>query len=376
MYAGGDREGKLEIPGKIVAFASGDQRSTEMKRIPHTLSLSFCLAALVVMLAACSSEPVAEPETVEQQAPLRSIENVTGDLYRARDNNHFSAVLVTPEGIIVSDPINREFATWLKDELTTRFNQPVRYVLYSHSDFDHASGGEVFADTAEFVGHEQMREALAPPSGDMPLPGNAASMDANSNGQIEMAEASGNFQNNFALFDANEDGMLSGGEIARGPVKEVYPPTETYTDRHTITLGGKSVEMIHPGVQHSANMSIIHFPAESAVFVVDFLSLKRLPFRTMGNYDLNEWLTQIQFVEDLGAEIIVGGHGDVGTPADASQVRQYLGELRDKVQAGIDAGSSLDEMKASITMEAYSDWDSYDDWLPLNVEGMYNMLTM
>ena len=348
-----------------------------MKRIP--LSLSFCLAALVVMLAACSSEPVAGPETAaqpQQQGPTQSIENVTGDLYRARNNNHHSAVLVTPEGIIVADPINREFSTWLKEELATRFpNNPVRYVLYSHSDFDHASGGGVFADTAEFVGHEQMNTALAAPTGDQPLPPNAASLDANSNGQIEMAEATGGFQNNFMLYDANKDNMLSGAEIARGPVSDVHPPTQTYTGRETITLGGKSVELVQPGTQHSANMSMIHFQDESAVFVVDFLSLKRLPFQNMPGYDLDAWLEQIQFVEDFGAQIIIGGHGDIGTAADVADVREYLTELRDKVQAGIDAGTSLDEMKTSITMEAYSDWTSYDDWLALNVEGMYNMLT-
>jgi len=342
-----------------------------MKRI----LVCFCLAPLVLMLAACTSEPAAEPDTAQsQQGPTRSITNITGDLYRAQNDNHFTALLVTPEGIIMSDPINREFATWLKGELAARFDVPVRYVLYSHSDFDHASGGEVFAETAQFIGHENMPAALALSSNDIPLPENAAAMDANRNGEIERAEATGNFQNNFALFDANEDGMLSGAEIARGPVSDVYPPTDTYSDRTTITLGGKSVEMIHPGTQHSANMSILRFPAERAVFVVDFISLRRLPFQTMAGYDLDAWLDEIRLVENLGAEIVIPGHGDVGTTADVSEVRQYLEELRDAVAAGMKAGSSLEELQASIKMEAYSDWGNYKEWLPLNIEGMYNML--
>ncbi len=79
-----------------------------MKRV----LVSFSLTLLVLMLAACSSEPAAEPDTAaQQQGPTRSITNITGDLYRAQNNNHFTALLVTPEGIIMSDPINREFAT-------------------------------------------------------------------------------------------------------------------------------------------------------------------------------------------------------------------------------------------------------------------------
>ncbi len=346
-----------------------------------------CIVPLALTLAACAPavepeaeapapvEPEAEaPAPAEPEGPARSIVNITGDLYRAQNNQHFTVFLVTEEGIIMSDPINRDFATWLRGEMEERFDQPVRYVLYSHSDFDHASGGEVFADTAEFVGHENMLDALAEPS-DMALPANAAELDANGNGEIEQAEATGNFENNFALFDANEDGMLSGGEIARGPVSDVYAPTDTYSDRRTIELGGKSVEMIHPGPAHSANMSVLYFPEESAAFVVDFISLKRLPFQTMDGYDHDVWTGEIRDVEALGAEFVIPGHGDVGTTADVAEHRQYLEDLHDAVAEGIAAGSSLEELQASVTMDAYSDWGNFEQWLPLNVEGMYNFLT-
>ena len=337
-----------------------------------------CIAPLVLTLAACAPEPAAEPEAAvpapaQPEGPTRSIVNITGDLYRAQNNNHHTVFLVTEEGIIMSDPINRDFATWLRGEMEERFDQPVRYVLYSHSDWDHASGGEVFADTATFVGHENMLDALAPPS-EMALPANAAELDANGNGEIEQSEATGNFQNNFALFDANEDGMLSGGEIARGPVGDVYPPTDTYSDRRTVTLGGKSVEMIHPGPAHSANMSVVHFPEESAVFVVDFISLGRLPFQTLNGYAHDLWTGEMRDVEALGAEFVIPAHGVVGSTADLAEYRQYHEELYDAVAEGMTAGSSLEELQASIRLDAYSDWDNYEEWLPLNVQGMYNAM--
>jgi glyoxylase-like metal-dependent hydrolase (beta-lactamase superfamily II) len=108
-------------------------------------------AALLAMLLAATLLVQAQP-----RGPAREIIPLTGDLYRARNGNWYAIFLVTPEGIILGDPINPAFATWLKEELGKRFTVPVRYVVYSHSHFDHAAGGSVFADTARFVAHENM----------------------------------------------------------------------------------------------------------------------------------------------------------------------------------------------------------------------------
>ena len=80
---------------------------------------------------------------VAQQQPQREIARINGDLYRFRNAGHFSVFLVTPAGIIATDPI-ADAARWLKAELTKRFNKPVKYLIYSHDHADHISGGEVF----------------------------------------------------------------------------------------------------------------------------------------------------------------------------------------------------------------------------------------
>src|SRR6187551_2344395 len=182
-------------------------------RFRTSLVVALCLSAGFVSAAAA------------QQPPTRGIVNVTGQLYRAQNNNHYTVFLVTPDGIIMSDPINRDFARWLKAEFASRFKVPVRYVLYTHRDWDHASGGVVFADTAEFVGHRNMLTALAPPAGNPPLTPDAVKMDANRNGLVERTEASGAIAERFDLFDYNRDDVVNGAEIARGSISDVYPPT-------------------------------------------------------------------------------------------------------------------------------------------------------
>ena len=79
---------------------------------------SITVPALLLVLATAASA---------QQAPQRGIVNVTGQLYRAQNNNHYTVFLVTPGGIILADPINVDPGAWIKAQLTERFpNAPVR----------------------------------------------------------------------------------------------------------------------------------------------------------------------------------------------------------------------------------------------------------
>ncbi len=271
---------------------------------------------------------VSGPWALAQDEPFREIVNITGDLYRATDNAHHTAFLVTDEGIILTDPINTDFAMWLKAELDERFGVPVRYVLYSHYHDDHASGGAVFEDTAEFVGHENMPVNLA-------------------------AEA--------------------GNEV----FAEVRAPDTTYSDSTSVTLGGKTVEMIHALPSHSTDSSIIFFPDERTVFVVDFVNVQRVPFRTISGWGPITTLIEANhlFQSTVDYDIIAPGHGPIGDRADVDYTIRYLEDLLAAVTEAVDAGMSLEETQAAVLMEDYSDLGQHAAWRHLNVQGVYRDLT-
>ena len=343
------------------------------------------LAGLVatIVLACENSDPTAEGY---------SISHISGGVYRAMNNNHGTVFLVTPEGIILPDPINTDFAMWLKQEFDDRFGVPVKYVIYSHYHWDHASGGDVFADTARFVGHANMLSHLAMPPASTTLSevlgqyAPVAAMDTNGNGVVEHSEIGEDFRrypgsevSQFLGFDANEDGVLSGAEVKRGPVSFVRPPEITYTDKLQIRLGGKRVNMSWVGVMnHSTDSSLITFPDDGVMFVVDYVTFGRLPNREM-DYELgmfDEWWAAILEAERLAADFdfVATGHGPVGTRENVTAWREYMEKLRDQVAAGIAAGQSLEEMQQAIDMEEYSDWADFG-WVDLNVLGMYHFLT-
>ncbi len=276
--------------------------------------LTACLIASAAMLIAVSAPA---------QGPVREIVNITGDLYRGIDNAHRTVFLVTDEGIILTDPINLEFAQWLKSELDERFDVPVRYVLYSHYHDDHASGGNVFAETATFVGHENMIPNLA-------------------------AEA--------------------GNEV----FQHVRAPDITFSDRMSVTLGGRTVEMIHSPPSHSDDSSIIRFPDERLIFAVDWVNVRRVPFENLGGGPVGPWIEANQHLQaTVDYDVVAPGHGPIGSKADVDNSTQYLVDLLAAVRAGIEAGQSLEEMQQTILMEDYSDYAQRDAWMQMNIQGAY-----
>jgi glyoxylase-like metal-dependent hydrolase (beta-lactamase superfamily II) len=324
------------------------------------------VAATAVVLAAGAlvhGQPPAGPQ--------RSIAQVKGDLYMAKNNNHNTVFLVTPQGIVLGDPINADFSQWLKGELASRFpNRPVRFVLQSHHHFDHASGADVWNDTAEIVAHENFNAERKKSAS--ALPGILRRLDANKDGKIQQSEMSGGpLAGFFAAADRNKDQVVDAPEM----YVDVRAPESTFRDRRRITLGGKPVDMIYAGPNHSMDAAILHFPEERAVFVVDYITLKN---RFPGGFDdaapLPQWIKAIQVAENLDADTFVPGHGDVGTKADVTAYREYFQDLVRTVQQGVTQGQTVEQLQASSALDKYKEWVNYPAGKNQNIADAYALM--
>jgi glyoxylase-like metal-dependent hydrolase (beta-lactamase superfamily II) len=277
----------------------------------------FLLVVATSVVTSCSNENV---------GPEPSIEHVTGDLYRVNDGgNYYSALLVTPDGIIAADPINKDTATWLEAEVKERFGLPVKYLIYSHSDFDHASGGEVFTD-ATVVAHQNAEAAL-----------------------IENATPT-------AI------------------------PDISFADRMSLELGGKKVNLVYLGAGHTDNLIAIHFPEERAVLCVDIVFVKRLAYGAIGQTEdapptnIPGWIEGLHTLEAIDYDILLTGHGQAGTKADGVEFRQYFEALYEAVVDAQEKGMSLEQALASIELDEYRHMGMYDEWFKLNLEGVYKLV--
>lgn len=328
-----------------------------MKRIAAISILAALLTACGQMQTTNTASAPAQPE------PIYEIENIAGDLYRARSNNHYTVFLVTFDGVALADPITLDFANWLKAEIAERFDEEVKYVLYSHHHWDHASGGAAFLDTAEFVGHENMVKNLQ-----APLPGNQIASDTNGDNRLQRNEAAGGTLANFDFLDRNGDGELTGAEINA----DIVMPTVTYSDYHPIYIGGWEVGMFYAGNSHSDDGTILNFGEQATGYAVDWLNVRRLPGGLAGR-SAADWIDSIDRMSRLPISRVVPGHGEHGLKQDLMDYRQFFVDMDAAAREAIAAGVSQEEFQENISMPAYADWGRYDTHLGINAASFYQM---
>ena len=256
------------------------------------------------------------------QEPTREISNIAGDLYRFQNNFHFSVFLVTGDGIIASDPINAEAAEWLKAELRERFNQDVKFLVYSHSHADHISGGEVFADTATVVAHAAAKADII------------------------------------------------------GEQRPTAIPDITFEDSLTIELGGKTVALSFVGRNHSNNSIVMNFPEERTLFAVDFIPVKSVAFADFPDAYIDEWIESLKVVETMDFEILAPGHGPLGDKSDVALYREYMEDLHGQVLAAVRAGKSIEQTQAEVDLSKYADWGGFNNWGQQNIAGMHQRISL
>ena len=349
------------------------------------LSIRRLTCPLLLVLFLASPALLAQDEDAPAFQFRNNIENITGDLYRASNGAWHAIFLVTDEGIILADPLNPDFAEWLKGELDARFDVPVHYIIYSHSHFDHAAGAAAFPG-ATIVAHE--RVAMNMDGRFMHMPGDM--IDRNDNGMVDREEIDiptnadpgicGMFPGWFDQIDLDGDGIVPPSELQ----STILPPDLTYSERMTLTLGGKTVELMHPGKNHGDDMTVVLFPEEKVVFATDMMAdaLVRDDIRSLpsacGPLDgtpIDEWIRSYEAVEALDFDIFAGGHGGIFSKEDLQLPTRFLRDLKAEVEAGIAAGMSLEEMKESIMLEEYAGWAYYDRLRPKNIEAAYQNIT-
>jgi glyoxylase-like metal-dependent hydrolase (beta-lactamase superfamily II) len=286
-------------------------------------SIAAALTAMALAQPAPAPAPAAPPAP-----PLFATTKVDGTdgVYVFRYQGHQAMFIVTPEGVIATDPIGErrpQAVTTYIAEIRKITQAPIRYVVYSHSHYDHIAGGKPFKDAgATFVAHENAKTLL---------------------------------------------------QARKNP--DIVIPDETVGNQRTITLGGTSLELNWVGKNHGLDTLIMRLPREKIIFTVDWIPINGVQFRGMADTYVPDIEDSLQKVIAMDWDRMIPGHpgpGDrLGTKDDARAHLQYLKDLSAAVKEAVDAGKNYQEAMA-VKLPKYESWGGYGPFLPMNIERYYD----
>lgn len=313
--------------------------------------------------------------SAQAPAPQRSISELGNGLYQVNTGPGVAAVfifLVTDAGILIVDPPNPATAEWLQSELATRFpDQQVVYVVESHYHWDHARGSASFADTATYIGHENMLQNLDASIADAPPPGDTR--DTNNDGLLSREEARTGTLANFDAMDSNGDNFLTQAELTAGIVR----PDIVFSDKLELNLGGKRVVLLWAQNRHTSDLIDIYFPDHGVLLASDYVWINRMCCNfQFDQRPLSTWIESIRDLEALDFNVLINSHFASGNKQDLINFRRWLEDLRAEVATGIARGLSLEAIQSSADLAQYSDWTGYENQLNAIIASAYGSLLL
>lgn len=133
----------------------------------------------------------------------------------------------------------------------------------------------------------------------------------------------------------------------------VRPPSTTFDDRLDIRIGDRDVALVDLGPAHTGGDTIVFVPDASTVFTGDLLFIDGTPIVWA---DLSNWIAACDRILELGAEVLVPGHGPVTDSSGVRDVQRYLRYVREQARLRFDAGIDAAAAAADIPLDEFADW--------------------
>jgi glyoxylase-like metal-dependent hydrolase (beta-lactamase superfamily II) len=271
---------------------------------------------LLSATAAFASEDIPDqyPQSVLYQKPVEVIPHVWSAIgatapptYENAGHNNNLSFVVTGDGVVVvNSGASWKLAEALHTEIKAVTDQPVKLVIVENGQ-GHAMLGNGYwaAQGVPILAHE---EAAA-----------------------EFADGAGQDLASLQRYAR---------ENAEGTV--IAMPTETFTDRKVIDMGGVTLEVLHLGPAHSPGDTQVWIPQWGMMIAGDIAFHERMPPIFEGTCTscwIETWETAFA---PLNPVYVIPGHGH---PTNLAQVtrytRDYVADLRAKIGAHLESGGDL-----------------------------------
>jgi cyclase len=140
------------------------------------------------------------------------------------------------------------------------------------------------------------------------------------------------------------------------PTLSVRLPVLTFENRLVLHGPARTAELITFGGGHTASDVILYLPVAQIAFVADLLFNGSHPW--LGDGDPDAWLRILDTIEAISpaVEVVVPGHGSIGTPANFAAIRRYIPATRKLAEDLLARGGTADDAAALTIPAAFSSW--------------------
>lgn len=252
-------------------------------------------------------------------------------------NSHF---IVTKNGVLLFDTgASETVGNKIKKAVKSITNQPVRWVVNSHSHADHWFGNAAFPNAQIITSSSALK-----------------TMKEHSEGALTFYS------------------KVTNGTIGSTQLKY---PTSILNKRQKRNFGGIDVEFIFSNNGHSPGDILMWLPKQKIIFGGDVLSSDYMPMIT-GHGDISNLINTLYTVEKkLKPTVVLTGHGKATNKKsilrDANLLSSVWNHVKSDYKKGITSKESSIKIKAKLNSKYHSLYKNFDSEIERYVELMYKL---
>jgi len=219
--------------------------------------------------------------------------------------------VLTDEGLVLIDTPQRPSDALRYRSEIEQLDQQVRFIINTEPHGDHIAGNFFFS--AVGVAHQKTREQMA-----------ATSLE--------------DLKDRFKEIDPDFVPAMDSYRIAQ--------PKVTFTESMSFHLGNHEIVLLHlPG--HTAGETAVMVPEERVVFTGDNLFYRTQTY--LHDAFTREWLSSLEKLKQLEADVFIPGHGEVCTREYVDQQAAFIREWVAAVKSAREKGWTVEEAQARIS---------------------------
>lgn len=258
---------------------------------------------------------------------------VQGNVFLIAGPGGNTIVQVGHEAVVIVDTQTAEVGADLLAAVESLSAKPIRHIILTSADADHTGGNQLLSEAGTYVR------------------------------LIDRFDPRGSDTNAAIIAHVNVLAEMSAPTDGREEMPPEAWPTDTYfTDEWALFVNDEAIRLLHIPTAHSDGDSMVFFRRSDVISTGDIFNTDRYPiFDSAAGGGIAGILDGLNLILDIaipgenqeGGTVIVPGHGRLADETDVVNYRDMATIVRDRIQAMIDEGKTLEEVLSARPTRDY-----------------------